>query len=121
MCGVVAYVFLNFLFNKFGVGGYVCCYVFDCCVVNRYPSPSPPPCIKTLLDITYVENRQVNVISRIFQEEWTYLHHCRLSCLIGRGSIAFMKQYSMGKHYPSKPSQYDSFQNQLGNNDTESQ
>jgi len=32
-----------------------------------------------------------------------------------------MKQYSMGKHYPSKHSQYDSFQNQLGNNETESQ
>jgi hypothetical protein len=27
----------------------------------------------------------------------------------------------MGKYYPSKHSQYDSFQNQLGNNETESQ
>ena len=46
--------FLNFLFNKFSVGGYVCCYVFDFCIANRLPSPFPY--IKILLEITYVEN-----------------------------------------------------------------
>jgi len=50
-----------------------------------------------------------------------YITEDYLVCLIWRGSLAAMKQYSMGKHYPSKHSKYDSFQNQLGNNETESQ
>lgn len=33
------------------------------------------PYIKTLLEVTYVKNRKVNVSGRIFQEEWTFLHH----------------------------------------------
>lgn len=32
----------DLLFSKFNVSSYVCCYVFDCCIVNRLPSPSPP-------------------------------------------------------------------------------
>lgn len=31
-----------------------------------------------------------------------YITEDYLVCLIGRGSLAFMKEYSMGKHYPSK-------------------
>ena len=50
-----------------------------------------------------------------------YVTENYLVCLIWRGSLAAMKQYSMGKHYSSKHSQYDSFQNQMGNTETESQ
>jgi hypothetical protein len=47
-----------------------------------------------------------------------YITEDYLVCLIGRGSLAFIEQYSMGKLYPSKHSQYDSFQNHVGNNES---